>query len=163
MELQRQESKELKSGSPFQVALQSPKIAVSSQEDISKVLRYVMVKLGLRAANWPNEFEKEILMKHIAENFARHTVAEIRLAFDKAIMGELDVDSNCYENFSCIYFTNIMLAYRQWANRQIMFESMTKERPKTDEEILQINLQYCYCKLKEISKLPFLNIAKAKR
>lgn len=97
-------------------ALFSPRIQEADVEGLKEALRYVMVKIGLRANNWPNELEKLILIQHILEYFGGHTIDEIKLAFDMAITGKLDIDDvSCYENFSCAYFSKIMIAYRQWS------------------------------------------------
>lgn len=78
----------------------------------------VMVKIGLRSLNWPADEEKIILIQHIRENFGGHHLAEINLAFDMAIAGSLDAEANCYENFSCLYFSGIMNAYRKWSREE---------------------------------------------
>lgn len=93
-----------------------------------------MVKVGLRAQNWPNELEKIILIQHIKENFGGNTVEEIKLAFDMAISGRLRLDEkeiNCYENFSCLYFSKIMNAYRDWSVDAIV----TVPRKQEDQKI----------------------------
>lgn len=100
------------------VALQSPRIDQSSLEEIKQVLRLVMVKIGLRAANWPTPEETAVLIEHIVTNYPGNTVSEIKLAFDKAVCGGLNVEANCYENFSCAYFSTIMNAYREWAAQE---------------------------------------------
>ena len=102
----------------LQLALTFKKIINSNQEDLKQVLRFIMVKIGLRAQNWPNDDEKTILIQHIIKNYGGHTTEEIKLAFDMAIEGKLDVEVNCYENFSCLYFSNIMSAYRQWSKEE---------------------------------------------
>lgn len=43
----------------------------------------------------------------------------IHLAFEMAISGKLGIDSNCYENFSCQYFSKILEAYRSWAKKEL--------------------------------------------
>jgi hypothetical protein len=73
------------------------------------------MKVGLREQNWPTQEETAVLIQHIETNYGGHTVAEIKLAFDMAISGKLDVDATCYENFSCLYFSKIMGVYREWA------------------------------------------------
>lgn len=139
LELQRQESRPQKIGDgSLKIALQSPKNAVASKEDIQQALRYVMVKIGLRAENWPNEIEREIILEHIRENFGGHSVAEIRLAFDMAISGKIDVDATCYENFSCLYFSKVMNAYRLWAAqeyRESIIEEPLKQDLLTDQQL----------------------------
>lgn len=87
-------------------------------------LRKVLYKLGIRENNWPNEIEKLVLFEHIVENYGGNRLDEIRLAFDMAITNGLPdengvvVDTNCYENFSCAYFSKIMNAYRRWSAQE---------------------------------------------
>lgn len=102
----------------FSVALSNKKIIYRELEEVKESLRYAMVKIGLRSQNWPSEEEKGVLIQHIIKNYGGHTVEEIKLAFDMAITGKLDVEVNCYENFSCLYFSNIMAAYREWAKEE---------------------------------------------
>jgi hypothetical protein len=103
----------------FVVALQAPKVNGATPEELKQALRYAMVKIGLRAQNWPTDEEKEILFRHIAAQYGNHTLDEIRLAFDLALAGGLELlpgeSVTCYENFSCLYFSSIMNAYRRWA------------------------------------------------
>jgi len=97
-------------------------------ERLKEALRLAMVKVGLRAANWPDDNEKSILIAHIIENYGKHTVEEVKLAFDMAIAGKLNVEVNCYENFSCLYFSSIMNAYRVWAGQT--HSEIKTEKPK---------------------------------
>lgn len=78
-----------------------------------------MLKLGIRAQNLPSEDEKMMLIDHIRMNFSDCTLEVICLAFEMAIGGKLDVDSNCYENFSCQYFSRIIESYRRWAKNEL--------------------------------------------
>lgn len=103
-------------------AVKSPLILRSSMEEVKQVLRLVMIKMGLRSQNWPNEEEKIVLIEHIVSNFGGNRVEEIKLAFEMAIAGKLDIeDVRCYENFSCAYFSMIMTAYRHWAEQAYRF------------------------------------------
>ena len=87
-----------------------------------------MMKIGLRAQNWPSDAEKGVLIEHIWKEYGGHSIEEIKLAFDMAIAGKLDVEVNCYENFSCLYFSNIMSAYRAWSKEEY------KQIPKVDPD-----------------------------
>ena len=96
-----------------------------------------MMKVGLRATNLPNDLEKLVLYEHIVTNYGGNRLNEIVLAFDFAIKGELAdgdgvvIDANCYENFSCLYLSRIMNAYRFWSRQEIKFvSSTTKEEQK---------------------------------
>lgn len=100
----------------FEMAISSQKIGESGEEAIRQALRYAMVKIGLRGKNFPTGIEKFLLIRHVHENFAGNTCEEIKLAFDWAISGRLEEDYNCFENFSCAYFSRIMNAYNTLAN-----------------------------------------------
>lgn len=140
----------------FDTALKSKLIINASREGLVQVLRLVMVKVGLRANNWPDKLETEILIQHINENFGGHRLDEIKLAFDMAIMRKLKCESNCYENFSCAYFTQVMNAYQDWAKEEYRF---IEEKNYEDRVIdkLTLDLEYaCYLQKKSINKLPSL-------
>lgn len=100
---------------------QGKPIKVCPLEELKKVLRMIFVKVGLRAANFPKAQEKEVLHHHIVSNYGGHTAKEILLAFEMGMQGKLEnlkgevLDMAHYENFSCLYFSTVMNAYRQWA------------------------------------------------
>lgn len=104
--------------SGFEVAVRGIKVKDTPLEALKETLRLVILKLGLRAQNIPQAEEKAVLIAHIQQYYGGHTPAEILLAFDMAINGQLEVEVNSYENFSCAYFSSIMIAYRVWAAEQ---------------------------------------------
>lgn len=145
----RQESKPPVTGS-LELALKGEKVIVASIEEIKQVLRLVMIKLGLRSQNWPTDEEKQVLIHHICKDFGGHTCQEIQLAFDMAIAGKLEFNKgesvNCYENFSCLYFSSVMNAYRRWVNEEIqhvkkepMKELPSSEPQMSDHDFLEMN------------------------
>lgn len=138
----------------FELAISEKRINDDDPERLKQVLRLVMVKIGLRSNNWPNDEEKKILLAHIFENFGGHTVSEIRLAFEMAMDGKFDVDANCYENFSCLYFSKIMEAYRGWAKE--MFRQIKIENKEKKPDLVNINMDYAFYLRKKVSKLPIL-------
>lgn len=96
----------------FLEAIKDKTIRELPEEELRKAIKYAMVKIGLRAANWPEGVEKSLLLQHIWENFGDLTPSEFRIAFDWAIDGRFTVEINCYENFSCKYVTDILKAYK---------------------------------------------------
>jgi len=118
--------------------LQQRTINKSTVDELKQVLKLVMIKVGIRANNLPNDIEKEVLIEHIITNYGNHTPMEIKLAFDMAIAGKLDdmdkkgnlidLDINCYENFTCLYFSKIMNSYRMWARQT--HNQLKKDYPK---------------------------------
>jgi hypothetical protein len=100
--------------------------------------------LGIRENNWPNDIEKLVLFEHIVENYGGNRLDEIRLAFDMAITNGLPdengviVDTNCYENFSCAYFSKIINAYRRWSAQEYRLavkEDAPEQKIFTQEEL----------------------------
>ena len=113
-----------------------------------------MVLVGIKANNVPNDREKSVLLQFIVNNYGGHTPSEIRLAFDLAIAGDLDVeDVKCYENFSPLYFASIMNAYRKWA-RPKHGEIKPIEKELTANEKLDIDLQYAAYIQNQVNKWP---------
>ena len=102
------------------VALQSPKIAHCTDQEIKNALKYPMLLVGLKTSTISamGEEEKLVLVNYLRRYFGVHTCEELKLAFEKAIAGELNLPAKevkAYENFSCIYVGTIMRAYREWA------------------------------------------------
>ena len=139
----------------FQTAITDKRICnLTDVEPLKQALRYAMVLVGIKAQNVPNDREKSVLLQFIVNNYGGHTPAEIRLAFDLAIAGELDVeDVKCYENFSPLYFASIMNAYRKWA-RPKHGEMKPIEKELTPDEKLDIDLQYAAYLQKQVNKWP---------
>lgn len=155
-ELQRQESKPSSDGK-FVAAIQSTKIAaINDLQPIREALRYCMVLVGVRSQNLPGEAEKAVLFNHIIQNYGGHTPEEIRLAFEMAVSGKLGLpldEVKCYENFSPLYFSTIMAAYRDWAKQEYQYhEKETLALPQVDK--VTIDLEYAYYLQKQINKLP---------
>jgi len=137
-ELQNYKTKPLKtSEEKFELARQSRQIQFSTEEEVRQALRYAMAKLGLRGQNMPTGVQKILLIQHVFDNFGENRVDEIRLAFDWGIEGRLDEDINCFENFSCLYFTRIMRAYNRLALAVKSKEEVKELPPPRKEERIE--------------------------
>lgn len=113
-----QELKPSKNGELVKAVAELKIYQLSSIAELESCLRYCMLLVGIRANNLPSQEEKAILIRHITKHYSGHTVAEIRLAFEKAIAGELDLSSDdvkAYENFTPVYFSQIINSYRRWS------------------------------------------------
>jgi hypothetical protein len=111
-------------------AQSSQTLRIRSEEDIKQVLRYAMVLVGLRGNNMPIDEEKFVLLNFIRTNYGNQTPEEIKIAFEMAISGKFNIDSKCYENFSCEYFGRIMNAYIEYARQ----ETKNVKRPEIEEK-----------------------------
>lgn len=127
----QQEWKHLGSGNAIaiQQAQSTNSLRVRNEEDIKEVLRYSMLLVGLRGNNLPTEEEKFVLTNFVRSNFGNQTPEEIKIAFEMAVAGKLQVDAKCYENFSCEYFGRIINAYLEFARQEI------KNLPKPIEQV----------------------------
>lgn len=104
-------------------AIDSNKIFESPVESLKDVLKFVMILVGIREQNIPNDVEKKVLIDFIQRHYGGHSLMEIKLAFEMAVTDKLSFEkgenSHHYENFSCSYFSKIMNAYRKWAASEI--------------------------------------------
>ncbi len=146
----KQELKPLNNGvTEFEQALAAPKIKDAPMSDLQALLRRAMLLVGIRAANLPGLEETAILLQFIYKKFGGLTLAEIQIAFEKAVAGELEIDTaNCFENFSCEYFGKIMTAYKKWAvqkynENQMYVVKPTNLLPMSSDwkELCEINYQ----------------------
>lgn len=143
LELQQQESQPLKIGDYQEI-------------DFNAALRMSMLKVGVRAANLPENEEKAVLIHFLRHNFKEFNPIMINEAFDLALSGKLDLkEVSCYENFSCEYLGRILNAYKQYLimsgrlksnlDLERQFKPMDKnllEAPKmTDDEIVDLSFQ----------------------
>jgi len=141
-----QDLKPSNSENRFIEAIKEPKIKNCNINDFKGVLRACILKVGIRSQNLPNTEEWAVLQSHAILNYGNHTCSEITLAFDLAITGKLDVEANAYESFSCLYFSNIMNAYRAWANQVAFYkerevkpeQKLLNAPPMTDDEIIAL-------------------------
>jgi len=107
--------------------------------DLIDVIKFVMMKVGIRNENLPSDIETQVLLEHIVNYYGSHTHEEFKLAFELAITDRLvfpeKQDAQHYENFSCAYVSKIMNAYRAWAGKT--FKEVVKPTiPKQEKENL---------------------------
>lgn len=133
----------------FALARTDVKIAECDNDSMVKALRYCMMLVGLREANIPSQLEFQFLKDFIWRHYPGHTVDELKLAFDMAVAGKLELGNDgakCFENFSCEYVGRILSAYRQWAGK--VAKRMDKQPPPpkvyTTEEISQLRIDYAF-------------------
>lgn len=140
----------------LRLAIQEKRLINASEEELKECLRYVYALIGLRAQNFPAGEVKLFLHGFIRQHYGGHTPAEIRLAFEMAITGKLKTEASCYENFSPLYFASIMNSYRVWASDQVRKLEYLEpvERKLTADQIVDINIEFAFCKFQEINKLP---------
>jgi len=101
-----------------QAIISSPKLSAGSYDDIKTLIKIVMAMVGLKTAeiNAVTEPEKQMLVGFIQKQFGGHTNKEFIDAFTMAFTGKLNVNPECYQNFSIAYVSRIMTAYRKWAS-----------------------------------------------
>lgn len=144
----------------FEIAISEQRVAIIEEEQLKQALRYVYAVVGIRGQNLPTGVEKEFLHQYIRTHYGGHTPSEIRLAFDMAIQGKLELaakDVKCYENFSIAYFATIMGAYRKWAVEQakVVERQAPPSKPPTKDQLVDIAMDYARYLFNQINKLPY--------
>lgn len=118
----------------------------SDDERIKQTLRYVFTLIGLRPESIPDEIQKAVLIDFIRSDLKNYGLDEIKIAFKKAIKGDLQIDPNHYQNFSPMYLAQIMKAYeedrrlalRDFRRKEIEDEK-NKKKPMTESERKKIH------------------------
>lgn len=78
---------------------------------IEQALAYCFVLTGLKQDNYPDKLQRPMLINFVRDRYPGLVAAEIKRAFDMACSGQLDCETNHYQNFSCAYFGQVMGAY----------------------------------------------------
>ena len=124
----------------LQIAIKSPKLATQSYEEMKQLIRTAIAIVGLKSAivNAITEIEKQMLIGFVQKQFGGNTRQEFIDAFTMAFTGKLNVDPECYQNFSIAYVSRIMTAYRKWASNiyQDNFSTMNKIEDRTETKKL---------------------------
>lgn len=79
---------------------------------------YSFVLVGLKEHQYPNQFEKPVLVSSIRRAYPNINPREISLAIEMATDGKIDVESNPYGNFSWEYLGRIMRCYMDHRNKK---------------------------------------------
>jgi len=114
------------------LALQAIQFKKTDPETIDQTFRRIFILVGLRAQNFPGPEESQILFEHAVRYYGNHSSDEMILAFEMAIAGQLEIDPrdiSTYENFTCLYFSRIMNAFRSWSGRQIREAEKQRQEP----------------------------------
>ncbi len=75
------------------------KVDKSTNTEISMMLAFVFVLLGIRSENIPDENEQTILINHIKTNMSRWSLLDMRTAFELLVTGKLDFDRDHLKRF----------------------------------------------------------------
>lgn len=118
-------------------------------DGLKTVLKKIFSLVGLRAHHIPAAGDKILLHRKILKHYGNHTAAEVELAFEMAMTGQLSLDADAvrvYDQFPFEYFARVMNAYRSWAAayiRQQETKEVPPEPPKpTPQQMVLINLDY---------------------
>lgn len=124
----------------FLEAIKKPKIKFAQLEEVDQLFRSCFTLIGLRPQSYPNDMETLILYEYLQETYGEHTTDEVFLAFKMAIQGKLSLgldDVKCYENFSCMYLSSIMMAYRNWASQTYRQLEPVIVKPEEEQKYLE--------------------------
>jgi len=149
---------------------------IDSFEPLNQVLRRVFVLVGIRKESLPNQEQTLVLVNFIADNYKANTIDDILIAFEMSIKGELEVDTDHFQQFDAKYFAKIMKSYNVKRAQVLRQMQIQKEKDELDnkkfttEEINESLKQFdknCIVKTFELYKetgklsIPFEGLEKA--
>lgn len=102
--------------------------------ELRKLLLELFALSGLKAENFPDEYQTDLLINFIREDLGNFSIKDFKLAFRMAMKGSLEVDTNHYQAFSALYLGKIMSAYVGIRNR-------VRKSLQSNENTLKIDSQ----------------------
>ena len=87
------------------------------RELLKITLRRIIVLIGFNTKNILPE-QWHILINFILNEFKGTTAIDLEKAFTLGIKGQLDVDLTHYQNFNCLYISNVLQSFRRYQNRR---------------------------------------------
>lgn len=103
----------------------------STDEEIKQALAKIFLLVGLRKQHFPNGFELDFIVSNIRKLYPHRTIFDLTNAFELGLRKEIDVELNCYDQFTLIYLSNIMDAYRKYLVSA--YNELPVEHPKQIE------------------------------
>lgn len=91
-------------------------IKTADIDEIKNNIKIAFVLIGLR--NLPTPEETAVLVDFLRFSYPTFATGEIRVAFQLAVAGKLDVDPAHYESFSSMYISKILNAYKRYQSEQ---------------------------------------------
>lgn len=122
----------IRSSSPIQQAVRAnefKKIQDCDDGEITTVLRYAMVLIGMTEKDALTDLEEAVLLDFIRDDYGkRFSTEDIRMAFRWAMSGKTDVDKSFYgKRFSVAYLSNFMEAYDEKKKEMLELEKRNKK------------------------------------
>lgn len=87
----------------------------ASTIELTQMFVYLYNLVGVGVDRMPDPLQENFLINHLKENYGGFTLDEIRLGFSMAAAGKLNVDTEHYGQFSAVYLSRIINAYKSWA------------------------------------------------
>ncbi|MEX0940098.1 MAG: hypothetical protein WDZ41_01960 [Candidatus Babeliales bacterium] len=103
-----------------------------NDELLKSTLKYIFVMVGLQ--NIPSREEFHVLVTYIKDNYSSYSVSEIKIAFELALKGEFEAETNHFGYFSCKYLSEILRAYIEYRMRIAKEYMIEQQRQKDLEE-----------------------------
>lgn len=108
---------------------------LEDDEPIKQALRYVFTLIGLRSDQIPSDLEKTVLINFIRGNLKNYAADEIKIAFELALNGTIQVETNHFGRFSALYLTTIFNAYNK--HRRTIAADLARKTQQSDQKRIQ--------------------------
>ncbi len=121
----------------------------SIRQEIGKSIAIVITDLGVKTM--PDKYAQKRIVYYLLSYYKDFSIEEIRLAFELAIVGKLEIEIEHYQSFDIKYLSKILNAYRKYRNEKklrIRAEQMQEPKEPTAKEIRISKIKY----LKTLSK-----------
>lgn len=133
---------------------ESKKLMQSLMNEVIEVLAKWRIMIGVSFDNHDEKQDAEelkIIAKFIINNYDNITIQELKQCINLSIIGVLNVDTRHYNNFSCLYVSNIIIAYLEY--KRNLVNELNERREKHERELYIEDKPTAEVKMKGITEL----------
>ena len=108
-------------------------------DEVKKVFKYLIVFLGIRPENHPDEGERMVILDYISR-YVTISLLDLKNAFTLYVQHKLDYVEPAYQNLTVPLIENVIQSYRRYCNNLPNKPSpqLTEKTPPSNEEVFKI-------------------------
>ena len=101
------------------------------RQEIGKSITIIISDLGIKTI--PDIYAQKRIIYYILTYYQDFSIEEIKVAFEMAIVGKLDVETEHFQSFDVKYISTILNSFRKFRNEKI-FLKQAKENQKQSQK-----------------------------
>jgi len=115
----------------------------SIRQEIGECIAVIISDIGVKTM--PDKYAQKRIIYYLLSYYRDFSIQEIRLAFELALVGKVQVDVEHYQSFDIRYLSRILNAFRLYRNEQnqrLITNQPIKLEPISEKEKQKIEIKY---------------------